>query len=145
MSGFNPFFSPSAVMPGSHKNRTVSSPSVALIPKRTGNIWMHFSTGQPRRRYFRQEHLPVQCSSLTWLNVSCFEKMALGNQLKATLKKSTEWHPGLLSLCRDHRATEKTHVYIIISRQLMKNSSACIYEERRKPKQFCREKKFHYH
>lgn len=111
VSGFNPIFSPSSIMPGSHKNRTVSSPSKAPILKRTVNIWMHFSTGQPKRRYFRQEHLPVQWSSLTWLNMSSFEKMALGNQLNETFKESTEWHPGLLNLCHDHRATQKSHGY----------------------------------
>lgn len=113
VSGFNPIFSPSAVMPGSHKNRTVSSPSIAVILKRTGNIWIHFSTGQPKLRYFRPEHLPVQWSSLTWLTVSSFEKMGLGKQLNAALKENIEWHPKLLGLCHEHGATqESTQIHI---------------------------------
>lgn len=41
--------------------------------------------------------------------MSSFEKMALGNQLNVTLKKSIKWHSGLLRHCHNHRAIQKTH------------------------------------
>lgn len=97
VSAFNPIFSPSAVKPASNKNRTNSSPSIALIPKN----WKHldeFFNRAAKKVVFRQNHLSVHWGSLARLNVSSFERNATLNGIQKPSAK-----------CHDHGATQKTH------------------------------------
>lgn len=81
--------------------------------------------------------MPVQWSSLTWLHVSTFEKMALGNQLNAKLKESTvngiQDSSVSAMTTEPHRKHMDTHK---VSRQLTKNSSSCRYEKEENPNSF---------